>query len=271
MDDMSEIHREMLLSALVAGEAFKDLSKPGSAAISDEKLNSIWEHLKTEPRAVQHLEPKQGKRDWGTEMKERIFGDFREGLAITRYHLDRIEQLEGEITAIAAQYEDALLGERNSTMSLHSRPLLAEYQALEFACRRTLEYLAGATSAYFKTDGQRFRTLASTIDGKAPLAASRRVQKRLAGANVEQLIGERAGAKSVRDRIAHHESVSPGVINIGRKLDGSLWVRLHGEAENLNNAFDIEQTETLAKVLQQRIERVEDLAFGIFSDLGLGP
>ena len=154
-------------------------------------------------------------------------------------------------------------------MGLYSLPLLAEYQALEFALRRTLEYLAGATSAYFKTDGQRFRTLASTISEKRPLAASRRVRKRLATASIEQLIGERAGTKSVRDRIAHHESVSPGVINIGRKLDGSLWVRLHGEAENLNSSFDIEHTETLTEVLRHRIERVEDLAFGILSDLGL--
>lgn len=266
---MSEIHKEMLLSALVAEEVFKDLAKPGSAAISDEKLDSIWQHLQTEPRSLQHLEPKRGKRDWGAEMKERIFGDFREGLAITRYHLDRIEQIEGEITAIAAEHEDALLGERNSTMGLHSRPLLAEYQALEFALRRTLEYLAGAASAYFKTDGQRFRTLASTIAGEEPLTASQRVRERLVAADVEQLIGERSGAKSVRDRIAHHESVSPGVINIGRKLDGSLWVRLLGEAEGLNTSFDVEQTETLTKVLRQRIESVEDLAFGIFSDLGL--
>jgi hypothetical protein len=154
---------------------------------------------------------------------------------------------------------------------MHSRPLLAEYQALEFALRRTLEYLAGATSAYFKTDGQRFRTLALTISEKRPLAASRRVRERLAAGDVEQLIGERAGAKSVRDRIAHHESVSPGVINIGRKFDGALWVRLHGEAENLNSSFDVEYTETLTEVLRRRIERVEDLAFGIFSDLGLSP
>lgn len=266
---MSEIHKDMLFSALVAQEAFKDLAKPGSAAIPDEKLDSIWQYLQTEPRSLQHLEPKQGKRDWGAQLRERIFGDFREGLAITRHHLDRIEQLEGEITAVAAKHEDALLGERNSTMSLYSRPLLAEYQALEFALRRTLEYLAGAASAYFKTDGQRFRTLASTIAGRQPLEASRRVRERLAAADVEQLIGERSGAKSVRDRIAHHESVSPGVINIGRKFDGTLWVRLHGEAEDLNGSFDTQKTETLTEVLRQRIERVEDLAFGIFSDLGL--
>ena len=76
---MSVIHKEMLLSALVAKEAFNDLAKPGSAAISDEKLDSIWQHLQTDPQSAQHLEPKQGKRDWGAEMKERIFWGLPRG------------------------------------------------------------------------------------------------------------------------------------------------------------------------------------------------
>jgi hypothetical protein len=265
---MSEPQAELLAAALLSVSIFEPVTKSGSAAISDGKLDVVWEFLKTEPASLVHLQPLAGKKT-GT-MKERIFGDFREGLATTRYHLDRVQLIEDEITTIAAAHETALFAQGNVGIGLHSRPLVAEYQAFEMTLRRTLEYLAAAVSACFKTDGFRIRKLAITVSGRAPSAASSAVGLRLKAADINRIIGSRSGSKSVRDRLAHHESVSPGVVNIGRGRNGELWVRLHGEAEDLNT-LGSEETQTLSRVLTDRVERVENLAFGLFEDLGLVP
>ena len=267
---MEDPHPELLNPILVSQVVFAPIQERGSSETSDANLNAVWEFLQTGPSSLAHLQPSEGKRDWLAEMKERIFGSLREGLAITRYHLDRVGLIENRIEAIAKEHEAALLPSRNMVLSISSRPLVAEYQAFEFALRRSLEYLAGAVSAYFKTEGNRIRNLAATVGGREPASASAAVVARLENANIESLIGVRSGPKSVRDRVAHHESVSPGVINIGRKFDGSLWVRLHGEAEDLNPSF-LEETETLSEVLGRRIGQVEDLALGLFEDLGLLP
>jgi hypothetical protein len=267
---MPDPHEELLGRALLSLAAFEPVTRSGSAVISDARLDAVWEFLKTEPPSLRHLQPSSGKRDWLAEMKERIFGNLREGLAITRYHLDRVEMIEGQITAIAREHETSLFNKANMGFGLHSRPLVAEYQAFEIALRRSLEYLAGAVSAYFKTDGNRIRTLATTIGGRSPEEAATAAAARLEAANIEQLIGSRTGSKSVRDRLAHYESVSPGIVNIGQSFDGALWVRLHGEAEDLN-PLGSEKTETLSHVLMGRIERVEALATGLFIDLGLLP
>jgi hypothetical protein len=266
---MSEPPAELLATVLLSRAIFNPVTKNGSASISDAKLDAVWEFLQTEPPSLAHLKPVAGKRDWLWEMREGIFGDFREGLATTRYHLDRTELIENQITEIATQHEAALFRQGNAGIGLHSRPLVAEYQAFEMALRRSLEYLAHAVAAYFKTDGNRIRSLADMISGRQPEEACRAATVRLESTNIEELIGSRSGPKSVRDRVAHHESVSPGVINVGRKPDGTLWVRLHGEAEDLNAYPPHGETETLSEVLTERIEQVEALAFGLFEDLGL--
>jgi hypothetical protein len=264
---MEDPQAQLLAAAVLSRAAFAPVTKSGSAAVSDAMLDSIWEFLKTEPPSLNHLQLVDGKRDWLGVMNEMIFGSLREGLATTRYHLDRVELLEGQITAIAKAHENALFGQ-GMTLGLHSRPLVAEYQAFELALRRSLEYLAGGIAAYFKTEGNRIRTLHKTVAGRAPKTASFAIIARLKASNIEELIGARSGPKSVRDRLAHHESVSPGVVNIGRGFDGALWIRLHGEAEDLN-ALGGEQTQTLSRVLQARVKRVEAFAFCLFEDLGL--
>jgi hypothetical protein len=267
---MADPPPELLAAALLSVSAFDSVTKKGSAAISDAKLDLIWEFVRTDPATLDHLRPIPGKKDWLAAMKERIFGDFREGLATTRYHLDRVGTIEGEIVAIAKAHEAELFAQGNIGIGLHSRPLVAEYQAFEMALRRSLEYLAAAVTAYFKTDGNRLRSLCQAIEGREPEVASVAATTRLKATNIEGLIGSRSGSKSVRDRLAHHESVSPGVVNIGRKFDGALWVRLHGEAEDLNQ-LDSEETQTLSQVLTERAERAENVAFGLCNDLGLNP
>lgn len=233
-------------------------------------LDAIRDFVQTDPSSISHLRPIEGKRDWLAEFKARLFEAFHEGLAISRYHLDRARLVESQIKEIAERHEAALLPRKGMVIGLSCRPLVAEYQAFEMALRRSLEYLAGAISAYFKTDGNRLRTLARTVNGREPAAVSAAVVARLEDADIEKLIGSRSGSKSIRDRVAHHESVSPGVVNIGHKTDGSLWVRLHGDAEDLN-PLGSEETQTLSEALEARIQVVEDLALGLFEDLGLVP
>ena len=212
---IDDLHLQLLGPALLSQAVFAPITQSASAQRSDSMLNSVHDFLQTDPSSVSHLQPIEGERDWLAEFKARLFESFREGLAISRYHLDQAELIETQIREIADQHEAALLPHDDMVLGLSCRPLVAEYQAFEMALRRSLEYLAGAISAYF-------------------------------------------------------ESVSPGVVNIGRKSDGSLWVRLHGDAEDLN-PLGSEQTKTLFEALEERIQRVEDLALGLFQDLGITP
>jgi hypothetical protein len=152
---------------------------------------------------------------------------------------------------------------------LFCRPMNAEYQAFKFAVRRTFEYLAGAVAMFFKTDGTRIRKLATTINGREPADRVRPVQARLAVANLETIIGT-DDEKSVRDLFAHYRSVDAGAINILVDAEGEIQIRVVGGGERLP-AFGDLATCNFSTVLEREVAWLEDLAFGLFSDLGLLP
>jgi hypothetical protein len=147
--------------------------------------------------------------------------------------------------------------------------LNAEYQAFKFAVRRTLEYLAAAVATFFKTDGTRIRRLATTIDGREPTARARTVQARLAAANLEAIIGT-DDERSVRDLLAHHRSIDAGVVNIRVDEEGDVRIRVAGGGERLQPFGDL-ATCNVSTILEHEVAWLEDLAFGLFSDLGLLP
>jgi hypothetical protein len=231
-----------------------------------EKFRVISDRLGTEepPLAFAHLAPTNG-RDWLSTMKERIFGHTHDGLGATNYHLDRVRDLEREVQAVA-QANRALIAE-GSTVSFPCQPLNYEYQAFAFSLRRTLEYVAGATASFFKTEGSRIRTLSKTIEGKAPEAQRLAVQERLAEADLAKVIGT-GDRLAVRDRLAHFESVDAGTINVMKLHDGRFLVMLLGGGEDLPFSAE-EEREDLPTVLARRAEWLEDLTFGLFGDLGL--
>lgn len=154
-----------------------------------------------------------------------------------------------------------------TTLALFCRPLNAEYQAFKFAVRRTLEYLAGAVAMYFKADGTRIRKLAVTIKGREPADRARLVQSRLAASNLQVVIGE-DDEKSVRDLLAHYRSVDAGAINITVNDQGEVLIRIAGGGERLQPLGDLAAS-NLAAVLEREVVWLEELAFGLFSDIGL--
>jgi hypothetical protein len=229
------------------------------------RLRGMHEFLNSSPGSIEHLRRRRG-RDWLADMREQIFGAFREGLVAVHYHLARIGEIERSITEIAQAHSDELLLP-GATIGLFSRPLNAEYQAFKFAVRRTLEYLAGAVTMYFKTDGNRIRKLGSTVDGRDPIERAQLIQTRLIEANLPAVIGAEDD-KSVRDLLAHYRSVDAGAINIRADQTGHVSVQLVGGGEELE-PFGDPSTASLSAILPYEVRWLEELAFGLFRDLGL--
>lgn len=91
------------------------------------------------------------------------------------------------------------------------------------------------------------------------------VQARLAAANIGT-----GDERSVRDLLAHYRSIDAGVINIQVDEQGEIQIRVAGGGERLQ-AFGDLATCNLSTVLEHEVAWLDDLAFGLFSDLGLLP
>lgn len=237
-------------------------------APTETRLRAMSDYMRSSPKSTGHLATCRGK-DWLTAMSEQIFGAFREGLVAVHYHLARITAIERSITEIANAHRDELFIDGNVLVGFFCRPLNTEYQAFKFAVRRTLEYLAGAAAMYFKTEGNRIRKLGVTIDGREPRDRSRSVQARLAASNLIDVIGA-DNEKSVRDVLAHYASVHAGAVNIHAGPDRTVLVRLVGGGEEFQ-PFGEPKTSSLSAILPREVTWLEDLAFGVFGDLGLLP
>ena len=157
------------------------------------------------------------ERKWYHGHVNGVLGDVRGALAAAHYHMANLAALENAVTNVLAgsDYADRL---GNSTMGLGgTRKLDFEYQAFVLACRRALDYLAGALAAYFKTESNSFRSLPKSLAKMTPIdvveairaAHSRHVE------DLGYIMAE--GRKSVRNRIAHYEFVAAGCINLSRR------------------------------------------------------
>ena len=234
---------------------------------AEPRLRAIHARLKsgTADADLAHFAAPRGK-DWRASMEEQVFGAFREGLVAVHYHLQRVREIENDIRRTVDENGDDIVPV-GSSVAFFCRPLNVEYQGFVLAVRRTLEYLAGAVAMYFKTEGNRIRTLAQTVDQKEPAAKSEAVKARLATAQLESVIG-RGGRDSVRDELTHYSSIDAGTVNIHRLAGGSIRVVLVGGGEELPNSWD-DGSEDLSATLERRRAWLEDLAFGLFSDIGL--
>jgi hypothetical protein len=190
------------------------------------------------------------ERNWYHGHVNGILGNVRGALAAAHYHKANLAALEDAVTnALAASdYADRL---GNSTMGLGgTRKLDFEYQAFVLACRRALDYLAGALADYFKTESNNFRSLPKSLAKKTPsdvVEAIRAAHARHVG-DLDYIMAE--GRKSVRNRIAHYEFVAAGVINLSRR--GFV---LFGGGEELGMPQGATEAR-LQDVLSGRLERL---------------
>jgi len=212
------------------------------------------------------------RRDWLTPLRNGL-GHVEQGLTASHYHLERAEGWEdlaidtfrGRLPVV----EHA--GSTGGTFSFSLPQLTFEYQAFVFALRRTLEYLAGATAAFFKRDGNRVKDLAKIVNGAEPLERSDAVRDRVSEAL--PALGLSSGhERSVRDRLAHYEAIDAGTFNVWWDPAGKVTVGLAGGGEELwFDGVDLPlPTETrLTSVLKRQLRDVEDLVVGVCCDLGL--
>jgi len=117
--------------------------------------------IETIPAGFAHLNPKSADApDWLARVRHAILTSVQEGLYASLYHLIRTESIENAGLAIAERHAPSLgMPPSSGAGGGNSRALNCEYQAFAFAIRRTLEYLAVATAAFFKTECHSIRRL----------------------------------------------------------------------------------------------------------------
>lgn len=181
-----------------------------------------------------------------------VLGDVRGGLAAAYYHQSRLAELEHNL--VAALQATGIADRLGNGMGMGfgaTRKLDFEYQAFILACRRTLDYLAGALAAYFKTEASSFRKLPKSINAGKPSSVSAAIKdahSRHVG-DLDYIMAE--GRQSVRNRIAHYEFVSAGTININQR-----GLMLVGGGEGLGGFGNPDREARLQDILTARLERL---------------
>jgi hypothetical protein len=244
------------------------------------RFETIHLYTRQEPagEAVSHLRPTERRpRDWLHEFRSSLLGHVQEGLGATYYHLRRIEEIEGQLSEFTRKLDlPRNLSSSTSVGGGNTRALNYEYQAYLFAIRRTLEYFALFTSAYFKTDCHRIRGLRGAIEQRKPSRKRDAVLKVLDEAlpGMDDVVPlNRSENRSPRDRAAHWEAVQAGTINVSWTPQ-SVSVSLVGGAEGLPSPIPIADSDavlepTLAPLLRTQVARVEALLFSLLAALDI--
>jgi hypothetical protein len=195
-------------------------------------------------------------------------GHVQEGLIAAYYHADVVRTLEERILKAAEHHRADLVRYPGSTMGLRSRPLAYEYQAFLFAERRTLDYLAVAAAAFFRgAECHSIKDLRKAIAGKEPIEIGNRLGQRLE-AELTRFSLSGNGYRSPRDRLAHWEAVDAGVFNFIAHPDG-LLIRFVGAERPLDLDADQDVIVGVAAELHGAAERIEQLIFDVYRDLGI--
>jgi hypothetical protein len=190
-------------------------------------------------------------------LERRHYLRFMSGLESARdayrgalYHLERLREMENRLHEVLSKYDFSKSVPPEGVAAIgNTRRWAYEYQAFVLAYRRALDGMAWGLSTYFKVDQSSFKQFATTLSKQHPAP----VAEALAAACARHLqyfdfvIGTERG-RSVRDRIAHRESIQAGCINVG-----AFGFRIIGGGENLG-IEDFNDRRRLADVLQGRLE-----------------
>ncbi|WP_189622179.1 hypothetical protein [Novosphingobium colocasiae] len=174
----------------------------------------------------------------------------RDGYRAAVYHLERLRGMEDQLHAILAKFDFAKSVPPGSVAAIgNARRWSFEYQAFVLAYRRALDSVAWGLSTYFKAEQSSFKQFAKNLakHHPAPVAC---VLARACARHIEHfdfVIGTERG-RSVRDRIAHRESIQAGYINVG-----AFGFRIVGGGERLGIS-DFNDRQRLADVLENRLQ-----------------
>ncbi len=233
--------------------------------------------------SISHLAvPSEKGRNWLNECRKSFESDVQGGLAACYFHVQRIESIERQLAIAALECIPELkMLPGTGYGSGNTRVLDIEYQAAYFALRRTLEYTAVATAAFFRSDCHRIKALDKTLANREPAKVRQLVEEVLHGLPtlLPGLISEdRAKSRGVRDKLAHWESIAAGTLNISCHSDG-VTVGLAGGGEELNFWFDTFKTEIrhqnglgvllLGPLMRRQLVCVEALVRDLVRALGL--
>jgi hypothetical protein len=158
----------------------------------------------------------RGER-WYHALVNGLYGDTQNAYKCVLYHFQRLCNLESKVMEKIAKrnYLDAL---GNCTVGISNTPIWDfEYQAYVFAYRRCLDYMTKGLAAFFKHEFHSFAELHDKLGNLEPRCVANalaKVHKNHSG-NFTFVMSE-GGKRSVRDKIAHYEWVSVGIINLTR-------------------------------------------------------
>lgn len=173
----------------------------------------------------------------------------RDGYRAAVYHLERLREMEDQLYAVLAEFNFSKSIPPNGVMAIgNTRRWSFEYQAFVIDYRRALDGIAWGLSTYFKAEQSSFKQFAKVLPKYHPSAASAELASACAR-HMEHfafVIGTERG-RSIRDRIAHRESVQAGCINVG-----SFGFRIVGGGEDLGIS-DFNDRRRLADVLEDRL------------------
>jgi len=265
-------------------ESFSSFNFPPTLENNYQKLHKVI-LANPKPPVLAHLTIEGGsRRDWFKIFKESVLSNTIDGFGASYYHFTNIEFIEKEFFSLVVKELPNLQIPPWSTIGGgNTRRINYEYQALAFSLRRTMEYFAIGIGAFFKCDVTRIRKLSNAIENAEPKDLRKQVQKRLEESflRIEDLLPPRDGKeKSVRDRLAHWNSVPAGHFNVSRGQD-EYMIGLFGGGENLSSRVTLPiitlegkdntvfKVSKLSPVLFNQILRVETMIFNIYADLGL--
>jgi hypothetical protein len=206
-----------------------------------------------QPRFITEWRASPRDEKWYIALVEGVNGATRNAYACVAYHLQRLSDLETDVMERISKRNYAPALANNSTIALGNTLIWDfEYQAFVFAYRRCLDYLTLGFAAFFKHDFDSFNKLPKSLRNKKPqnvADALAEVHKKHC-ANFDFVMSA-GGRKSVRDRIAHREWVSAGVINLSSR---GFILAGGGEALPFKREYN---TASLAEALALRVQMLK--------------
>jgi hypothetical protein len=248
-----------------------------------ERFVGIRDQIISKPPMVARLtHDGESRRNWYLRFGNMVSWDIPEGLGAAHYHAGRAEAFESELLQRCTDALEELAPQAPdwpSVTRLYTRKLNYEYQAFQFALRRTLDYVSVAGAAFFKRECARITDLPRVLSREGePEETEMRERLVACVENGRESLADVIEKGNVRDQIAHYEAVEAGTLNIhwgknftivslaegGEKLDPWTFSSEPPPRRYGSSIGFIRLTPRLC----DRLERVERFVFSALEELG---
>lgn len=257
-----------------------DWPPPGHLKEMREKLTSALFPEVLPPYLARLAPTDKAPRNWLDELRKAILDSVMDGLEASHYHAARIVQMERAIYQAASTLPVRLpVPPGQGVSSGNHRALHYEYQALLFACRRTLEYLAVAIGCFFRRDVHRLKGVSKAIANSEPSEVAARVLATVQGAyeSLPDILSDNEERTS-RDTLAHWRAVRSGSFLVTWVPKGVRVLFLGGGEELSLDDDPLEQTTDeptligaprLTPILDDRMARLKRFIADVLTPLGI--